>query len=95
MPLRFLRKLASNSKGWLPLRAIATDHVLGSLQALQSNCILKIKTLRNELEIEKNSNKFGRQAAFLSQQYINAKLVFEYLEQSTEKAPPTRISLPP
>ena len=63
------------------LRTITTEHLKQAINALQKNTISKIKKLRNELEPEKNSNKFGRQAAFLSQQYINAKLAIDYLEE--------------
>ncbi|HMU05899.1 MAG TPA: hypothetical protein PJ990_19835, partial [Saprospiraceae bacterium] len=65
------------------LTTVTKENLLQTLQALQDNSISKIKMLRKDLEPEKNSNKFGRQAAFLSQQHINAKLAYEHIQQST------------
>lgn len=59
------------------LNTLSNEHLLKALEVLQKNSISKIRNLRNNSESEKNSNKYGRQAAFLSQQYINAKLAFD------------------
>lgn len=68
------------------LKTVSIEQLLKALEALQNNSILKIEKLRRTLEPEKNSNKFGRQAAFLSQQYINAKLAFDHVGKESEKS---------
>jgi hypothetical protein len=64
------------------LNPVSFENLLKALDNLKENTITKIKKLRSSNELEKNSNKFGRQAAFLSQQHINAKLAIEHLQNN-------------
>lgn len=62
------------------LTVVSKDNLLKTLDRLQANSISEIEKLREIGENDSKSNRFGRQTAFLSQQHINAKLAYKYVE---------------
>lgn len=64
------------------LKTISIRNLLDTIVKLHTDSLFKIEHLRKTKNNISNSNKYGRQVAFLSQQYINAKLAYEFLKQN-------------
>ena len=61
------------------LKQLSVNNVINCLTALEGNTLNKLEQLRKN-ELINDSLLFGRQAAFLSQQHINAKLGLRHLD---------------
>lgn len=75
------------------LKTISIQNLLQALEALENNSLSKIKHLRNSNVKENESNKFGRQAAFLSQQYINSRLALDYIRNIKRMNEPLSVKI--